>query len=202
MYYHNIKDAITLYDSEGLNEDLIKESFMKVAGKNLELPDNFQEIVISRHETKHIKKKETVEYPPVHTRPLYYDNTKISEFTGIVLYSGEKLIIPNQTAFYPEGGGQPCDLGYFIANGKRINVVDVQKYNDAIVHFLDGNIGDKSRVKGYIDYTRRKQLMIHHSATHLLLGIMRKYFGNHVWQSGVRKDVDESRIDITHYRII
>ncbi len=197
-----LKDAITLYDSEGLNEDLIKESFMKVTGKNLELPDNFQEIVISRHETKHIKNKETVEYPPVHTRPLYYDNTKISEFTGIVLYSGEKLIIPNQTAFYPEGGGQPCDLGYFIANGKRINVLDVQKYNDAIVHFLDGNIGDKSRVKGYIDYTRRKQLMIHHSATHLLLGIMRKYFGNHVWQSGVRKDVSESRIDITHYRKI
>ena len=59
-----------------------------------------------------------------------------------------------------------------------------------------------SRVKGYIDYTRRKQLMIHHSATHLLLGIMRKYFGEHVWQSGVKKDINESRIDITHYRKI
>ena len=36
-----LKDAITLYDSEGLNEDLIKESFMKVTGKNLELPELF-----------------------------------------------------------------------------------------------------------------------------------------------------------------
>ncbi|AGO60718.1 alanine--tRNA ligase [Ferroplasma acidarmanus] len=197
-----LKNAITLYDSEGMNEDLISESFKKITGKDLELPDNFQEIVISRHETRHTKKKEAPQFPPVHTRPLYYDNTKISEFTGIVLYSGEKCIIPNQTAFYPEGGGQPCDLGYFIANGKKVNVVDVQKYNDSIVHFLDNNIPANSRVKGYIDYTRRKQLMIHHSATHLLLGIMRKYFGEHVWQSGVKKDINESRIDITHYRKI
>ena len=70
------------------------------------------------------------------------------------------------------------------------------------MHFLDGNISKDSRIKGVIDYARRRQLMIHHSATHLLLGIMRKYFGDYIWQSGVKKDVDESRIDVTHYRKI
>jgi alanyl-tRNA synthetase len=192
-------DAITLYESEGLNEDLIVETYKKITGKDIELPDNFQETVISGHETKQKKKKEIFEYPPIHTRPLYYDNAKISEFTGIVLYSGDKRIITNQTAFYPEGGGQPCDLGYFMANGKRVNVTDVQKYNDSIVHFLDGDIPANFRVKGFIDYNRRKQLMIHHSATHLILGMMRKYLGDHIWQSGVKKDVGESRIDVTHY---
>ena len=198
----NIDDAMTLYESEGINEDLIMDSYKKITGNTLELPDNFQEILIARHEKKSVKKKKHEQYPPVHTRPLYYDNAEIAEFTAITLYSGEKRIIPNQTAFYPEGGGQPCDLGYFIANGRRVNVTDVQKYGDSIVHFLDGNIPADSRIKGIIDYKRRRQLMIHHSATHLLLGIMRKYFGNHIWQSGVKKDVNESRIDVTHYRKI
>jgi alanyl-tRNA synthetase len=198
----DLKDAITLYESEGINEDLIMESYKKITGNNLELPDNFQEIVISRHETKQNKKKVKDEYPSIYTRPLYYDNTGIKEFTGIVLYSHDKKVILNQTAFYPEGGGQPCDLGYFIANGKKVNVINVQKYDDSIVHFLDNDIPVNSRVKGFIDYNRRKQLMIHHSATHLLLGIMRQYFGNHVWQSSVKKDINESRIDITHYRKI
>lgn len=198
----DLADAMTLYESEGINEDLIIDSYRKITGNNLELPDNFQEMLIARHEKKTAKKKRHEQYPPVHTRPLYYDNTEIAEFTAITLYSGDKRIIPNQTAFYPEGGGQPCDLGYFIANGKRFNVTDVQKYGDSIVHFLDGNIPEDSRIKGVIDYNRRRQLMIHHSATHLLLGIMRKYFGEHIWQSGVKKDINESRIDVTHYRKI
>ena len=198
----DLADAMTLYESEGINEDLIIDSYRKITGNNLELPDNFQEMLIARHEKKTAKKKRHEQYPPVHTRPLYYDNTEIAEFTAITLYSGDKRIIPNQTAFYPEGGGQPCDLGYFIANGKRFNVTDVQKYGDSIVHFLDGNIPEDARIKGVIDYNRRRQLMIHHSATHLLLGIMRKYFGEHIWQSGVKKDINESRIDVTHYRKI
>ena len=198
----NLEDAITLYESEGINEGLIMDSYRKITGNNIELPDNFQEIVIARHEKKTEKKKPNDKYPPIHTRPLYYDNTEIVEFTAITLYSDDRMIIPNQTAFYPEGGGQPYDLGYFIANGKKVNVTNVQKYGDSIVHFLDGNISKDSRIKGVIDYARRRQLMIHHSATHLLLGIMRKYFGDHIWQSGVKKDVDESRIDVTHYRKI
>ncbi len=198
----NLGDAITLYESEGINEELIMDSYRRITGNNMELPDNFQEIVIARHEKKTEKKKQNEYYPPIHTRPLYYDNTEIAEFTAITLYSGDRRIIPNQTAFYPEGGGQPYDLGYFIANGKKVNVTNVQKYGDSIVHFLDGNISKDSRIKGVIDYDRRRQLMIHHSATHLLLGIMRKYFGDHIWQNGVKKDVDESRIDVTHYRKI
>ncbi len=78
----------------------------------------------------------------------------------------------------------------------------MQKYGDSIVHFLDSDIPEHSRIKGVVDYNRRHQLMIHHSATHLLLGVMRSYFGDHVWQSGVKKDVNESRLDITHYKKI
>ncbi|MEM0139037.1 MAG: alanine--tRNA ligase [Ferroplasma sp.] len=195
-------DIVKLYESDGLNEDLISETFARITGKELLIPDDFHEMLISRHEKIDRKKKEIEEYPDINTRPLYYDNTKIKEFTAIALYSCGNKMIPNQTAFYPEGGGQPYDLGYFIANGKKFNVTGVQKYGKAIVHFIDGEINKGARIKGFIDYSRRRQLMIHHSATHLLLGILREYFGDHVWQSGVRKEVDDSRLDITHYNKI
>ncbi len=195
-------DIIKLYESDGLNEDLISDIYNDITGKTLKMPDNFNELLIAKHEKIIKKNKKEEDYPDINTRPLYYDNTKIKEFTAIVLYSGDKKIIVNQTAFYPEGGGQPCDLGYFIYNGKKVNVSNVQKYNNAIVHFLDSDIPVNARIKGFIDYTRRYQLMVHHSATHLLLGILRKYFGEHVWQSGVKKDINESRLDITHYNKI
>ncbi len=42
--------------------------------------------------------------------------------------------------------------------------------------------------------------MVHHSATHLLLGVLREVLGNHVWQSGVQKGTERSRLDITHFK--
>ena len=196
------ENLIKLYESYGINEDMILDYYHEITGKNMEIPDNFHELIIKDKEKKYRKKNENYEYPPIKTRPLYYDNTNLMEFTGNVLYSRDKRIALNQTAFYPEGGGQPYDLGYFIYNGKRINVLNVQKYNDTVIHFLDGSIPENARIKGYVDYKRRRQLMIHHSATHLLLGIMRGYFGDHIWQTGVKKDINDSRIDITHYKKI
>ncbi len=196
------ENLLKLYESYGINEDMIFDYYHEITGKYLEIPDNFHELLIKNREKKTGKINEKCDYPPIKTRPLYYDNADIMEFTGNVLYSGDRRIILNQTAFYPEGGGQPYDLGYFIYNGKRVNVLNVQKYNDAIVHFLDGYIPENARIRGYVDYNRRKQLMIHHSATHLILGIMREYFGDHIWQSGVKKDINDSRIDITHYKKI
>jgi len=197
-----LDSIIRLYESYGINEDLISDIYHQITGKTLIIPDNFHELIIKNKEIGRKETKKQLTFPDIKTRPLYYDNTKILEFTANVLYSCDKKIILNQTAFYPEGGGQPYDLGYFIYNGKRINVLNVQKYGDSIVHFLDSDIPEHSRIKGVVDYNRRHQLMIHHSATHLLLGVMRSYFGDHVWQSGVKKDVNESRLDITHYKKI
>ena len=49
------------------------------------------------------------------TRKLYYEDCHLSVFPARVLacVKSEKgyLITLDQTAFYPEGGGQPCDLG-------------------------------------------------------------------------------------------
>ncbi|WP_075056434.1 hypothetical protein [Thermogymnomonas acidicola] len=64
---------------------------------------------------------------------------------------------------------------------------------------LEEPIPERARIMGHVDGERRWYLSVHHSATHLLLGVLRKVLGEHVWQSGVQKNVESSRLDITHY---
>ena len=192
------KDAIQLYDSHGLDPETI-ERISEEKGGRVKIPSDFHMKVMSLHEPKHKMKKQIAIPAGLETRPLYYDDTQISDFTGLVLYSSDGILITNQTAFYPEGGGQPCDLGYFDYGNKRINVNYVEKVGKAIIHHVDTDIPEKTRIKGHIDRFRRKRLMYHHSATHLLLAVTREILGKHVWQAGAQKGVDESRIDITHF---
>ena len=199
----DIEDMVTLYDSNGLVPSFVLEVLLLERNYTLDVPDDFQSQVIARHEKIEKagdRKRKNADIPQIETRPLYYDDANIGEFNALVMYSGDKTIITNQTAFYPEGGGQPYDLGYFVYGNRKVSVLKVQKHGKSIVHYLSESIPVKSKITGHVDMKRRKQLMIHHSATHLLLGILRQTLGDHVWQSGVQKEVEKSRIDITHYR--
>ena len=55
------------------------------------------------------------------TRRLFYENVYLKEFAAAVLTTGEDehgtYILLDQTAFYPEGGGQPSDRGYLYLDG-------------------------------------------------------------------------------------
>lgn len=194
------EELLKLYDSDGLHPDFVSSIVKEKTGTDLEIPDDFHKRVIALHEGESVKKTNEQRFPDVKTRPLYYDDVRISEFNAIVMNSGSGYVILNQTAFYPEGGGQPTDLGYFQHGGKKVQVVKVEKHGDTIVHWIDGDIPQGSRIMGYIDTFRRHRLMVHHSATHLILGVMKEVLGPHVWQFGVQKGVETSRIDITHYR--
>ncbi|WP_393971755.1 alanine--tRNA ligase [Oxyplasma meridianum] len=201
----DVEDLVTLYDSNGLVPSFVEEVLLKDRGYKVDIPEDFQSQVILRHEKlekSRARKIKTEEFPQIETRPLYYDDANIGEFNALVMYSGDKTIITNQTAFYPEGGGQPFDLGYFTYGNKKIAVINVRRVGKSIVHYLAENIPVKAKISGHVDMKRRKQLMIHHSATHLLLGVARQTLGQHVWQNGVQKEVERSRIDITHYRKI
>ncbi|MGC8608759.1 MAG: alanine--tRNA ligase [Thermoplasmata archaeon] len=194
----SVDDLIVLYDSHGMNPETVL-SLLGDQGISVDIPSNFHSMVIRRHEKAEASKKKENVYPDIQTRPLYYDDSSMGEFTGIVMYSKNNEIILDKTAFYPEGGGQPCDLGYFMYRGSKVYVRDVQKYGNAIVHRVDSDIPAGIRVAGYVDMERRRRLMVHHTSTHLLLGVLREILGMHVWQNSVQKDVDESRLDITHY---
>ncbi|NPA75814.1 MAG: alanine--tRNA ligase [Euryarchaeota archaeon] len=197
-----VDDLILLYDSHGLLPDVVQ----RIAAENgvtLEIPENFHALVAKRHEGgARKKKKETREYALPPTIKLYYRDPYMRSFEAKVIYSEGTEIVLDRTAFYPEGGGQPCDLGKIIYNGREIAVQNVQKYGDVVVHTLSEPVPEGAKIRGEIDWERRERLMRMHTAEHVLLAACRRVLGKHVWQHGTQKDVYESRFDIGHFRPI
>ena len=199
---------VQLYDSHGLVPDIVKDIGER-EGMEVKIPSNFFGIVAKRHlsatppqESSLIKElKEKVSGLPA-TRMLYYEDTYMKEFEAKVAASFDgKYVVLDQTCFYSEGGGQMADRGTLRFEGGSANVVDVQKVGNVIVHIVEGelpNVGEA--VRGNIDWDRRTTLMRHHTATHILIGAARRVLGEHAWQSGAEKDVDRSRLDISHYQ--
>ena len=199
------EDLVELYDSQGLPPEIVKES-AEAVGARVEIPENFLALVAERHAkpatTSIIPdavEKNAQELPA--TRALYYDTPYKSSFKAkIVARPTERTVVLDQTCFYPQGGGQPGDRGTLKQPGASVKVIDVQKLGNSIIHTLDQPLAsDTELVEGEIDWDRRRSLMRHHTGTHILLGASRRVLGAHVWQAGAAKDVDDSRLDITHY---
>lgn len=89
----------------------------------------------------------------------------LSEFeAGVVATRGDDVIL-DCTGFYPGGGGQVCDTGSI--NGVR--VTDVHYEGKEIVHTVPGNKFEPGeRVWCSVDWDRRYDLMMGHTAEHLL----------------------------------
>lgn len=113
------------------------------------------------------------------TRKLYYEDCHLREFSGRVLSCEETRkgweIILDATAFYPEGGGQACDLGVL----GSVRVLDVRERGGAVVHLCDGPLSVGETVSGTIDWTRRFDQMQQHSGEHILSGLIHARFGYH-----------------------
>ncbi len=113
------------------------------------------------------------------TRKLYYKDCHLREFTAKVTACRETekgfLVELDATAFYPEGGGQACDLGT-LADAK---VLDVREREDAIVHLCDRPLAVGAQVAGHIDWQRRFDLMQQHTGEHIVSGILHQMFGCH-----------------------
>ena len=115
----------------------------------------------------------------VMTKKLYYEDSFLTEFTATVVSCRETKngyeVILDQTAFYPEGGGQPCDQG-ILADAK---VTDVQEQGEQVIHLCDKPLS--GTVSGQIDWIRRLDLMQQHTGEHILSGVIcQKYGANNV----------------------
>jgi alanyl-tRNA synthetase len=109
-------------------------------------------------------------------------------------------LVLNATPFYAESGGQVGDTGELIVNGEKLMVNDTKKENDLIIHFTDTIPADLSGgVIAKVDATRRKNIMLHHSATHLLHAALRKVLGTHVAQKGSLVNDEHLRFDFSHF---
>lgn len=129
-------------------------------------------------------------------KKLYYKNQYIKEFEAIItkkIIEDENVkIILDKTAFFPGGGGQKKDLGFI----NNVKVIDTYEENEDIVHLLerdiDAKIGDK--VKGEIDWDRRKDGMEQHLGQHILSGSFYKILGRNTVSIHLGKEI--STVDI------
>nr|WP_325302518.1 alanine--tRNA ligase-related protein [uncultured Oscillibacter sp.] len=110
------------------------------------------------------------------TQKLYYQDPYLREFPATVLScesAGEAWkVVLNQTAFYPEGGGQPADHGVLKTAGGEIPVTGVHEKNGAVVHTCAAPAEPGTVVTGVLDWARRFDHMQQHSGEHILSGIL------------------------------
>jgi alanyl-tRNA synthetase len=201
---------VELYDSHGMVPDIVRE-IAEPLGVQVNSPSNFYGMVAQKHlsgrrasdeaesDTTASLKDKVTQIPD--TEPLYYKDPFQREFQAkVTAVIDNRFVVLDQTCFYPEGGGQPGDIGVLQTPTGLIKVVDTQKVGRVILHQVEGKmLAVGITVRGSIEWDRRISLMRHHTGTHLVLGAARRVLGQHVWQAGAQKGVESSRVDISHY---
>lgn len=113
----------------------------------------------------------------IETRRLYYENVYTKEFEAKVLEcrktpKGYQILL-DQSAFYPEGGGQPADVGML----GDISVLDVHEKDGELLHYTVEPLEVGAKVVGTIDWDRRFDLMQQHSGEHMVSGLIHAALG-------------------------
>jgi alanyl-tRNA synthetase len=162
---------IELYDSHGIQPAMVKE-IAEGSGVLVDIPDDFYSLVAASHEKRQSKKQTKIENLSKvkesisKTKRLYYEEPGGTKFDAKVVEvidnkDGSFELILDRTLFYPEGGGQPSDIGIISSEDVKAKVTDVQTEGGIIFHNVDENIKVGSTVKGEIDSSRRLRLMRH-----------------------------------------
>ena len=208
-----VEDLVEIYDAHGIPPEILAEEIEKRYKVKIEIPENFYSVVASRHSRpKVLKTVEEVKLPKEvveefsrlsSTEPLFHLEPYTKRFKAKVLGVYKNYVVLDRTAFYPEGGGQLGDRGYLYLNERVYKVIDTKKIGDVVVHILENSEGLEPGVyvEGEIDWATRYKRMRHHTATHILLGALRKVLGDHVWQAGAEKTEFKARLDVTHYKM-
>jgi len=205
-----------LNDSHGIPPDIAISLARESGWKNVELRTGFNAEMADRHAkmAKEAAKSDSssneLDVSGIDaTTPLFYDDVYQTTFTSNVIQSIElpkdfhpnasHCVVLESTLFYPEGGGQESDRGSLSTSSNTVEVVDVQKQGDVILHFTNRPLSENTEVSGTISWKRRKQLMDHHTSVHIVGGAARIVLGPHIFQAGANKSEEMARLDITHF---
>ena len=117
------------------------------------------------------------------TKKLYYEDSHRKEFTATVLSCEERLtdkgkkdgyvVVLDQTAFFPEGGGQFGDRGFI----DDVEVYDTHEKGGVILHYTKTPVEVGTTVTGKLDFAERFSRMQEHSGEHIVSGIVHRLHG-------------------------
>ncbi|MHA1355388.1 MAG: alanyl-tRNA editing protein, partial [Candidatus Heimdallarchaeota archaeon] len=129
---------------------------------------------------------------------LFMTDSYLRTFTAkVVKLSEDGLnVYLDKTAFYPGGGGQPCDEGRLILGNDIVKVVKVGRNQDReVYHRLEKQlkINSDDEVSCEIDWDKRYKIMRTHTALHILCGLIWKEFGAVV--TGGNMSFEKARMD-------
>ena len=108
---------------------------------------------------------------------LYDQDSMLLDFTATVTGCWEKegqyIITLDQTAFFPEGGGQGADHGTL----GGVKVIDCHEHGGEVEHTVDAPLEVGAVVEGHVDAVRRLDMMQQHSGEHIFSGLVCQLFG-------------------------
>ena len=112
------------------------------------------------------------------TKRLFDENSYIKEFSATVCSCEQKaegvwLAVLDQTAFFPEGGGQAGDKGTL----GDVCVTDTVEKEGVIYHEITAPLTEGETVTGILDFSERFDKMQQHTGEHILSGIVCGTYG-------------------------
>ena len=203
------KSAFTLYDTYGfpldLTELIVKEHNMTVDSEEFE-----RNMLVQKSRSRNAGKLEAGDWVELEKGDqegfIGYDHSeseiKVMKYRKVsqqdkVLYH----LIFNKTPFYAESGGQVGDKGIIESENETLKIIDTQKENEIIIHFVNKLPEDlKTSFKARVNIKERSDTEKNHSATHLLHRALREILGEHVEQKGSLVHPDYLRFDFSHFQ--
>ena len=108
---------------------------------------------------------------------LYQQNVDQLDFSAVVVSCEKKgdgyAVVLDQTAFFPEGGGQGADHGTL----DEARVLDAHDVQGEVEHLTNIPLEVGREVHGHVDGVRRLDMMQQHSGEHMFSGLVHGIFG-------------------------
>lgn len=215
-------EAFKLYDTYGFPLELTKE----IAHEHNRLidEDGFKKAMeqaqeLSRKSWKGSGEDDMGFYGTMHkkfgdTEFLGYEKIESNSLIKAVFKSGQEKeslskgetgeILLDQTPFYGESGGQVGDEGFLLQKKNKVKarvLNTIKPFDKFYIHKVqveNGTFKAGDTISAVVDDKRRKAIMRHHTATHLLHKALNQVLGRHVIQSGSLVTHDRFRFDYTH----